>query len=251
MYKNTEYCTSFPIIFMNNTSKDVLFLIPMPISEIELNWSIPLNVINQISKIQCFIVENSKVSRHFLKKINPNIVWDNIIIFEMDKHQIQSQNKEILNILQQHHCVGLMSDAGLPCIADPGNHVVRIAHENGIQVRPLTGPSSIILALIASGLNGQSFKFHGYLPSKPEERKKSIIALEKICKETTQLFIEAPYRNHAMISDLIQTLNSETKLLIASDICGDNEFILCKSVKWWRENPIELGKIPCMFAIGV
>jgi 16S rRNA (cytidine1402-2'-O)-methyltransferase len=236
---------------MQKTSKDVLFLIPMPISEIELNWSIPLNVINQISKIECFIVENSKVSRHFLKQVNPQIIWDNITIFEMDKHQIQSQNKDILNLIQKHHHVGLMSDAGLPCIADPGNHVVRIAHDNGIQVKPLIGPSSIILALIASGLNGQSFKFHGYLPSKPEERKKAIASLEKICKDTTQLFIEAPYRNQAMFSDLIKTLNSDIKLLIASDICGENEFILCKPIKWWRENPIELGKIPCMFAIGI
>lgn len=235
---------------MNNTSKDVLFLIPMPISEIELNWSIPLNVINQISKIQCFIVENAKVSRHFLKQVNPKIIWDDIMIFEMDKHQIQSQNGDILKLMQQHHVVGLMSDAGLPCIADPGNHVVRIAHDNGIQVKPLIGPSSIILALIASGLNGQSFKFHGYLPSKPEERKKAIGSLEKICKDTTQLFIEAPYRNHAMLADLIKTLNPETKLLIASDICGESEFILCKSVKWWRDNPIEISKIPCMFAIG-
>jgi 16S rRNA (cytidine1402-2'-O)-methyltransferase len=223
----------------------------MPISEIELNWSIPSYVINQISKIQYFIVENAKVSRHFLKQVNPNIVWDNIVVFEMDKHQIQNQNKDILKFIQQHHCVGLMSDAGLPCIADPGNHVVRIAHENGIQVKPLIGPSSIILALISSGLNGQSFKFHGYLPSKPEERKKTISALEKICKETTQLFIEAPYRNHAMFSDLLKTLTSDTRLLVASDICGENEFILCKSIKWWRENPIELGKVPCMFAIGV
>ena len=235
---------------MQNTSKDALYLIPMPISEIELNWSIPLNVINQISTIQCFIVENAKVSRHFLKQVNPKIIWDNILIFEMDKHQMQSQNNEILKLMKQYHVVGLMSDAGLPCIADPGNHVVRIAHDNGITVKPLIGPSSIILALIASGLNGQSFKFNGYLPSKPEERKKSISALEKICKESTQLFIEAPYRNEAMFSDLIKTLGAETRLLIASDICGENEYILCKSVKLWRENPIQIGKVPCMYAIG-
>jgi 16S rRNA (cytidine1402-2'-O)-methyltransferase len=235
---------------MQSTSKETLFLIPLPISEIELNWSIPLNVINQISKIQCFIVENAKVSRHFLKQVNPKIIWDNVLIFEMDKHQIQSQNNEILNLMKQHRLVGLMSDAGLPCIADPGNHVVRIAHENGITVKPLIGPSSIILALIASGLNGQSFKFHGYLPSKPEERKQSISALEKICKESTQLFIEAPYRNEAMFSDLLKTLSPETRLLIASDICGENEYILCKTVKWWLEYPIQIGKIPCMFAIG-
>ena len=96
----------------------------------------------------------------------------------------------------------------------------------------------------------QSFKFHGYLPSKPEERKQSISALEKICKESTQLFIEAPYRNEAMFSDLLKTLSPETRLLIASDICGENEYILCKTVKWWREYPIQIGKIPCMFAIG-
>ena len=222
----------------------------MPISEMEINWSIPLNIINQISTIQCFIVENSKVSRHFLKKVNPNIIWDNIFIYELDKHQIQSQNHEILKLLKQHKQVGLMSDAGLPCIADPGNHVVRIAHENDILVKPLTGPSSIVLALISSGMNGQNFHFNGYLSSKPEERKKDIAALEKLSKETTQVFIEAPYRNERILEDLIRTCLPETYLLVAKDITGENEMIISKPIHWWRKNPMVLGKVPCIFAIG-
>lgn len=223
----------------------------MPISEIEINLSIPLDVINQITTIQCFIVENSKVARHFLKRINPQINWDKIEIFEMDKHQINQANNEILKFLKQKHHVGLMSDAGLPCIADPGNHVVRIAHENGIKVKPLTGPSSIILALISSGLNGQNFKFNGYLPSKPEERKKAIIGLEKICQNSTQLFIEAPYRNEAMFLDLLKILSPQTRLLVAFDVTGENEHIICRNIKWWRDNPLKIGKVPCMFAIGI
>lgn len=235
---------------MPHSTDKTLYLIPLPIADVEINWSIPLNVIGQIIKIKCFIVENSKTARHFLKRLNPDIKWDEIHVFEMDKHDINAQHSEIDKLLSDYTEIGLMSEAGLPCIADPGNHVVRMAHEQAFKVRPLSGPSSIILALISSGLNGQNFKFNGYLPAKPEERKQAIITLEKACKETTQLFIEAPYRNAAMLSDLLRTLNPETRLLLASDISGANEFIVCRKVSWWRQHPYEAGKIPCMFAIG-
>lgn len=235
---------------MQNTNASVLFLIPMPISEIELNWSIPLNVINEISKIQVFIAENAKTSRHFLKLINPNINWAEIEVIELDKHHLSTQIEELKAVLRNNQSVGLMSEAGLPCIADPGNLIVRAAHDMGIRVRPLTGPSSIVLALIASGMNGQDFRFNGYVPSKPEERKKAIQQLEKLKREATQLFIEAPYRNEKMLEDLVRTLQPDTRLMVAKDITGENEWIVSQPVSWWRKQNITLGKVPCLFAIG-
>ncbi len=245
-----HFCYKFSTKIMQNQAKAVLYLIPVPISEMELNWSIPLNVLNEIAKIQKFIVENAKTARHFLKAVNPQIDWSTIEILELDKHAISTQIGEIKDFLRHNSTVGLMSEAGLPCIADPGNLVVKAAHEFDITVKPLTGPSSIVLALIASGMNGQNFKFNGYLSSKPEERKKAIQHLEKSCKEVTQLFIEAPYRNEKMLDDLIKTLNAHTRLMVAKDITGADELIVSKTIAWWRKNPMILGKVPCIFAIG-
>ncbi|HEY1046232.1 MAG TPA: SAM-dependent methyltransferase [Bacteroidia bacterium] len=232
------------------TKASVLYLVPTNITEIDVNWTIPSNVINQINNIQVFIVENAKTTRHFLKLLNPHINWVEKLIFELDKHQPENQKKEILELLKSGKDIGLMSEAGLPCIADPGHEVVRMAHDNDIVVKPLNGPSSIILALISSGLNGQNFKFNGYLPSKPEERRKSIQILETDSAKTTQLFIEAPYRNDNMLKDLIDVLKPETRLLMAKDITGENELIICRKVSWWKNNRIELGKVPCLFGIG-
>ena len=235
---------------MQNANASVLFLIPMPISDIDINWSIPLNVLHEISKIQVFIAENAKTSRHFLKQVNPSIIWSDIEVIELDKHHISTQIEELKHILTAHPVVGLMSEAGLPCIADPGNLIVKAAHELGIRVRPLSGPSSIVLALIASGMNGQDFRFNGYIPSKPEERKKAIQQLEKLKREATQLFIEAPYRNEKMLEDLIRTLQPDTRLMVAKDITGESEWIVSQPISWWRKQSVVLGKVPCLFAIG-
>ncbi len=236
---------------MSKPHSKALFLVPLPISGADVNWSIPLHVINQIVKIQCFIVENAKTARHFLKQLNPGVNYQEIQILELDKHDINSQLKEIRELLNQNDLVGLMSEAGLPCIADPGNHIVKMAHEMDIRVQPLSGPSSIVLALIASGLNGQQFKFNGYLPVKPDERRQAILSLEKEAAKTTQLFIEAPYRNDKMLSELIQTLNAGSRLLLAIDITGENEKIICRTISWWKTRQFEIGKVPCLFGIGV
>ncbi len=228
-----------------------MFLIPVPISGNGIPWSIPLKVSEQIVSIQHFIVENEKTARHYLKQLNPGISWDKISLLEMDKHNMESRRGEIRNMLLENPMVGLMSEAGLPCIADPGNHVVRMAHELEITVKPLTGPSSILLALIASGLNGQQFKFNGYIPVKPEERRQAILRLEKESGTCTQLFIEAPYRNDKMFADLLAVLNPSTRLLIAVDLTGDHERIMCRTVSWWKDNRLEIGKIPCMFGLGL
>lgn len=236
---------------MHVNAPGALYLLPVPISETDINWSMPLEVINQIPKIQLFIVENAKTARGFAKKMHPAIDFTKIQFYELNKHNINSQTVEIKQLLTQYEFVGLMSESGLPCVADPGNHVVRIAHEIGITVKPFTGPSSIMLALAASGLDGQRFKFNGYLPSKPEERKEAIRQLERYCNEATQLFIEAPYRNEKMLADLVSTLSPGKRLLVASNITGPEERIICRQVSWWKKNTVLIGKVPCLFGIGV
>ena len=236
---------------MQNHTAAVLYLVPLPISEIGINWSIPLNVINEISSIEIFIAENAKTARHYLKQVKPNINWQETEVIELDKHQISTQIEELKQILRSGKSVGLMSEAGLPCIADPGHLIVRAAHDMGMRVKPLTGPSSIVLALIASGMNGQDFRFNGYIPSKPEERRKAIQQLDRLKREATQLFIEAPYRNEKMLEDLLQTLQPDTRLMVAKDITGESEWIVSRPVSWWRQQNIVLGKVPCLFGVGI
>ncbi len=241
----TEFQNFMPLAY-----KSVLYLVPIPINEADVHWSIPQKVIEKIQSIPCFIVENAKTARHYLKRVHPGIVWDKVHIEEMDKHNMAQQMNTFKTLFKTYPEIGLMSEAGLPCIADPGNSIVQLAHAQQVRVSPLTGPSSIVLALIASGLNGQSFKFNGYLPSKTEEKRKQLLLLEKQCIHTTQLFIEAPYRNEQMLKDLTQMLQANTKLLIAFDIGGEQEMIICQPVQWYRNNTIQLGKTPCMFGIG-
>lgn len=230
--------------------KNILFLIPVSLSETDCNWYLPSNVLKTIHSIDFFIVENAKSARHFLKSIAHPKPLQEIEIFELDKHDADSQKKELGQLLKSHDKTGLMSEAGLPCIADPGTHVVKLAHALDIRVKPLTGPSSIILALIASGLNGQNFKFSGYISSKPAERKMAIQKLESECLSCTQLLIEAPYRNDHLMNDLIDTLKADTMLVVAIDITGEHEKIISKPAIWWKNNKFEIGKVPCIFGIG-
>lgn len=235
---------------MQNQGSCVLYLIPVPIAEEAIDWSLPLNVKNEIINIQHFIVENAKTARHFIKQLNPAVNWDQIELVELDKHKGYEQNEDILRLFKSAAKVGLMSEAGLPCIADPGHLIVQLAHQLGVKVKPLVGPSSILLALISSGMNGQSFKFNGYLPAKPDERKKAIQQLEKESKNCTQLFIEAPYRNDKMLDDLLKTLQSDTRLLVASDISGQDEQLISLKISDWKKRNFQIGKVPCLFAIG-
>ncbi len=226
--------------------KNVLYLIPTPISDsVDMTWN------REIVSIIChFIVENAKTARQFLKQINHPIPLQNIEILELNKHEFNGA--EILHFLNQNNLVGLMSESGFPCIADPGAKVVHLASNNHYQIKPLAGPSSIFMALGSSGFNGQKFKFNGYLSPKPNERKSEIINLEKelINHNCTQLFIETPYRNNQLLKDLIMTLQPKTGLCIALDISGNNETIISHPVNWWRQNDIVLEKLPCIFMIG-
>ncbi len=231
-------------------NKNTLFLIPVGLSETSTDWYLPQNVLKTIHSIHFFIVENAKSARQFIKFIQHPVPIQNIEIYELDKHDLDGQHSEIKALLKVNKMAGLMSEAGLPCIADPGTHVVKLAHELDIIVKPMTGPSSILLALISSGLNGQSFKFTGYIPSKPAERKVAIQKLESECIISTQLFIEAPYRNDHLMDDLCLVLKPETMLLLAIELTSENERIICKPAAWWRLNKFEIGKVPCLFGIG-
>ncbi len=236
---------------INKDKKNTLYLVPIGLSESSFEWFLPHKVKEEIYQINFFIAENAKTARHFLKFISHPTLLPQIEIFELDKHNLDSQKDEIKNILQKNDKTGLISEAGMPCIADPGNHIVKMAHLNHILVKPLVGPSSILLALIASGMNGQQFKFNGYLPQKPDERKQTILKLEIESNHTTQLFIETPYRNDKFLAEMCQILKPNTMLLVAIDLTGENEKIISKPISWYKGNAIEIGKLPCVFGIGV
>ena len=230
--------------------KNTLFLVPVGLSDTSINWYLPHNVLETIHSINHFIVENAKTARHFLKFINHPTPLQSIEIYELDKHDLPAQISDLKTFLSSYHRIGLMSEAGLPCIADPGTHVVKLAHEMNIQVKPLTGPSSILLALIASGFNGQSFKFLGYIATKGLDKRTVLQQIENEANHTTKLFIEAPYRNDQLMTDLCQILKPTTMLMLAIDLTGENENIISKPVSWWQQNKFVIGKVPCLFAIG-
>ena len=230
--------------------KNTLFLVPVGLSDTSIDWYLPHNVLETIHSINHFIVENAKTARHFLKFINHPTPLQNIEIYELNKHDLASQIADLKAFLGNHQTVGLMSEAGLPCIADPGTHIVKLAHELNMRLRTLTGPSSFLLALIASGFNGQSFKFLGYIPTKGLDKKTVLQQLENEAIHTTQLFIEAPYRNDQLMTDLCQILKPTTMLMLAINLTGEDENIISKPVSWWKQNKFIIGKVPCLFAIG-
>jgi len=226
-----------------------LFLIPAPLSE---NSFIPLPAehIAKIKNIRFFIVERAKTARAYLKQLQLNHDLQSLELVELDKHGSENPYSLWLAKAKEGQDIGLLSEAGCPAIADPGSELVAAAHQQNIQVVPLIGPSSIFLALMASGLQGQNFCFNGYLPIPTEERKKKIAFCEQIAKKNkqTQIFIETPYRNIRFLKDLLQFLQAETVLCLAVDITGENEYIVSRKVKDWQKKPLpEIDKKPCIF----
>ncbi|NND15295.1 MAG: SAM-dependent methyltransferase [Eudoraea sp.] len=228
-----------------------LYLIPTTLGDNEPLEVLPLSVKRTIESITYFIVENEKSARRFIKKIHPRKSQKSLLLMALNKFTDPGQIPGFLDPCLQGHDVGVLSEAGSPAVADPGAEVVILAHEKGIPVIPLVGPSSLLLALMASGLNGQQFAFHGYLPIEKSERKKMIKALEKESREKgqTQLFIETPYRNNSLIDDLLATLSKDTYLCIATDLTLPAEFISTKKVFEWKENVPDLHKRPTMFLL--
>ncbi len=236
---------------MHTYPTTTLYLFPISIADNTMHDVIPSEVLNQYKSITLWFVENARTCRQFLKKVDATINIDELTIFELDKHLPMNQLQEIESLMKQHQIIGVMSESGLPCIADPGNLVVKIAHKIGIIVKPFVGPSSILLALMASGFNGQNFKFNGYLPIQSETLKPFLLNLEKESAKTTQLFIEVPYRNDKTFQFLVQHLSPETYFLVAKDITGENEYIQCKTIKEWKKSDIVIGKTPCVFGVSM
>ena len=228
-----------------------LFLIPVTIGDTDHSRVLPEYNREIILRIKHFIVENVRTARRFLKKAEPSLVIDNLTFYELNKHTSVEDVAGFLAPLAEGEHVGVVSEAGCPAIADPGADIVAIAQRRGYPVVPLVGPSSILLSLMASGFNGQSFAFHGYLPIEASERMAAIKRLEgRIYSENqTQLFIETPYRGNKLVEDLIRTCRPSTKLCIASDITCDDEYIRTRPVKDWAGKVPDLSKKPTIFLI--
>ncbi|MBP5584487.1 MAG: SAM-dependent methyltransferase [Bacteroidales bacterium] len=227
-----------------------IYLIPSEMGEQASERLFPPYNVNIIMSLQYFIVENARTARRFVKKVCPNKKIEEAFFLEINKHNPTERFEEKIKPLIEGFDVGIISEAGMPCIADPGNIFVAQAHRLGIQVVPLVGPNSIIMALIASGFNGQNFSFHGYVPIK-EDRKKLLLIWETKALQTkeTQIFMETPYRNQQLFEDLIAILKPNTNLCIATDITLQTEEIRTKSIAEWRKEKPNLLKRPSIFLI--
>lgn len=228
-----------------------LYLIPTTLGDNEPLEVLPLSVRKVIEQIDVFIVENEKSARRFIKRITPEKSQPDLKILKLDKYAEELEIRTYLDACRHGESVGLISEAGVPAVADPGARIVKMAHEKNIRVVPLVGPSSILLAMMASGLNGQSFAFNGYLPIDGSERKKEIKRLERLSKESgqSQVFIETPYRNGQMFTDLKNTLTPGALLCIACDITLNSEYIRTYEIKDWKHHAPDLHKRPTIFII--
>lgn len=228
-----------------------LYLIPVTLGETAISQVLPAHNREIILSIRHFIVENIRTARRFLKQTEPTIDIDGLTFFVLNKHTRAEALNQFLVPITEGNPVGIISEAGCPAIADPGADVVAIAQKRKIKVIPLVGPSSILMSLMASGFNGQSFAFHGYLPIEQAERIKTLKALElRVYTENqTQLFIETPYRNDKLLEDILKTCRPDTKLCVAADITLDTELILTKTVAEWRKSKPGLNKRPAIFLL--
>lgn len=229
-----------------------LYLLPVTLGDTLVSSVLPAYNKEIILGLKHFIVEDVRSARRFLKKVDSSIVIDELTFYPMGKHASNDVFASYLKPLQQGIPMGMLSEAGCPAVADPGSDVVAIAQRRGLRVIPLVGPSSMILAVMASGFNGQSFAFNGYLPINPGERIQKIKHLEqKVYQEhQTQLFIETPYRNGKMIEDLLHTCKPSTRLCIAAGITCAEEYIRTKTIKEWKSEILpDLSKIPAIFLI--
>ena len=228
-----------------------LFLIPVPLAEDAAAKSFTPYLTHTINQIKEYIVENEKTARRFLREAGLTIPQSELIIHDYGKHNRDIPINEFFKGLVAGNDVGFMSEAGCPGVADPGAEIVAEAHRKGIKVVPLVGPSSILLAIMASGFNGQSFTFHGYLPIDKIERSKKIKELENLAikNDQTQLFIETPFRNNPMLEEILKTCNPGTKLCIACDITAATEMVQTKTIEHWRKKVPELNKRPAIFLL--
>lgn len=211
---------------------------------------LPQQVLDVACSLKCFVVEELRTARRFLSRYGLKGHIDELEFHELNEHT-QAADVEAMASLFDKTDVGLLSEAGLPAVADPGSALVALCHRKGIEVVPLVGPSSLMLALMASGLNGQSFAFRGYIPAKTDERRKALKALEKQSKSEVQseIIIETPYRNDSLFADMLQVLSSGTRICVAADITLPSQFIRTASVAAWKKSGLVIGKRPCVFII--
>ena len=228
-----------------------LYLVPVPLAENATAKSFTPYLANTINNIKEYIVENEKTARHFLKEAGLKIPQSELSIHDYGKHSRDVNINSFFIGLTAGHDVGLMSEAGCPGIADPGSEIVAEAHRRGIKVIPLVGPSSILLALMASGFNGQSFTFHGYLPIDKGERTRKIKELESVALRfnQTQIFIETPFRNNQMLEEILRSCTAKTRFCIACNLTAEDEFVQTKSIAEWKQKAPDLHKKPTIFLL--
>lgn len=229
-----------------------MYLLPVTLGDTEIDNVLPSYNREIIRLIKFFIVENVRSARRFLKKVDRDINIDELTFYLMDKHTDAAKMASYLKPLEEGNAMGVISEAGCPAVADPGADVVAVAQRKNLRVIPMVGPSSIIMSVMGSGFNGQSFAFNGYLPIEPAERTKRIKQLETraYTEDQTQLFIETPYRNHKMLEELLRTCKPSTRLCIASGITCAEEYIHTHTIAEWKKIKLhDLSKIPTIFLI--
>ncbi len=228
-----------------------LYLLPVTLGDTPIELVLPPYNREIILQIKHFIVEDVRSARRFLKKVDRDIDIDSLSFYPLNKHTSPEETSGYLKPLLDGHPMGVISEAGCPAVADPGADVVAIAQRKNLKVVPLVGPSSIILSVMASGFNGQSFAFHGYLPIEEGERIKALKMLEQriYAENQTQLFIETPYRNNKMADEILKTCRPQTKMCIAANLTCEGEYIKTRTVKDWKGKVPDLSKIPCIFLL--
>ena len=233
------------------TNKGKLYLIPSPLGDNQPSEVLPEMVFETIGRIRTYVVEEVRTARRFLSRAGLKGKIDTLEFHELNEHTSSEQIEGYLGLFERGEDIGLISEAGLPAVADPGAQLVALCHKRGIEVVPLVGPSSLMLALMASGLNGQSFAFCGYIPAKSDERKSRLKVLEKVSSQLnqTQIIIETPYRNDSLLADILSVCNPSTRLCIAADITLPTAYIRTASIGEWKKNVPTIGKRPCVFLL--
>lgn len=231
--------------------KGKLYLIPSPLGENDPSEVIPLPILKSLEGFRTFVVEEVRTARRYLSKAGLKGKIDGLEFYELNEHTEAATVESYLKLFNDGNDVALISEAGLPAVADPGAQLVALAHRHGIEVIPAVGPSSLMMSLMASGLNGQSFAFCGYIPAKTDERKSKLKLLEKVSGQLkqTQIIIETPYRNDSLFKDMLSTCSPSTRLCIAANITMPDAYIKTKTIAQWKKEVITIGKRPCVFLI--
>ena len=228
-----------------------LYLIPAPLGDGDPSEVIPAPVLSFLPQLDCFVVEEIRTARRYLSAAGLKGHIQELEFHELNEHTASAEVEKYLQLFRDGRHVGLISEAGLPAVADPGALLVALCHRHDIEVVPFVGPSSLMLALMASGLNGQSFAFAGYIPAKTEERRTALHALEKrsASARQTQILIETPYRNDSLLSDMLSCLSGNTRVCVAANLTCEDQFICTRRIAEWKQHPVTIGKRPCVFVI--